>query len=108
MRIEIPMPLRKRGLHFLIRLQGDRDLLHEGACPTVDYFPMAYLGLKTRLRDLISHLFKGSKRVFGIPDFPFYVLARGTGEHLFARKWGFQSLYFAPQPDSRRRWLFSP
>jgi len=42
----------------------------------VAYFAMVYLGIKTKLRVLARHVLKAARRLFGIPDFRFYALAR--------------------------------
>jgi hypothetical protein len=69
----------------------------------VAYFTMVYLGLKTKLRVLMRHLLKATKRVFGVPEFRFYALVYGIKEHLFARKWDRQGPNLYPQPESGQR-----
>jgi len=42
----------------------------------VAYFTMAYLGLRTKLRVLAGHVLRAVRRIFGIPEFRFYALAK--------------------------------
>jgi len=52
------------------------------------YFAAVYLGLRMKLRVLVSHVLRASKRVFGIPDFRLYALADGIRQFLYSQTQG--------------------
>jgi len=55
-----------------IRLKNTATLLLATA-----YFTAVVIGIQARLRILALHVLDSAKRLFGIPDFPFYALADG-------------------------------
>ena len=46
------------------------------------YFAAVYLGARSKLEIMATHILKISKRIFGIPDFRYYALADGIGRAL--------------------------
>ena len=46
------------------------------------YFASVYLGARSKLEIMATHILKISKRIFGIPDFRYYALADGIGRAL--------------------------
>jgi Transposase DDE domain len=52
------------------------------------YFAAVYLGLRMKLRVLLGHVLRASKRLFGIPDFRLYALADGIRQFLYSQTQG--------------------
>ena len=46
------------------------------------YFAAVYLGARSKLEIMATHILKISRRIFGIPDFRYYALADGIGRAL--------------------------
>ena len=46
------------------------------------FFAAVYLGFRAKMHILVAHVFKASKRIFGIPDFRYYAIADGIKELL--------------------------
>jgi len=74
----------------------------------VAYFTMVYLGIKTKLRVLASHVLKAARRLFGIPGFRFNALADGIRELLFGRKKGLEGFSQMLKTQSMQLSLFDP
>jgi hypothetical protein len=72
------------------------------------YFTMVYLNLRTKLRVLTGRVLLAARRVFGIPDFRFYVLAVGIKAYLFGQKRGLSGCFSSRDQDTGQRCLFSP
>jgi hypothetical protein len=71
------------------------------------YFTMVCLNLRTKLRVLTDHVLQAARRVFGIPDFRFYVLADGIKAYLFGQKRSLYSCFSSCDSDTGQRLLFS-
>ena len=54
-----------------------------GLVLAASYFAAVYLGLRTKMEILVTHILKASKRIFGIPDFRYYAIADGIRELLY-------------------------
>jgi hypothetical protein len=59
-----------------------------GLVLAASYFAAVYLGVRAKMEILVTHALKASKRIFGIPDFRYYVIADGIQEllHCYNRR----------------------
>lgn len=53
-----------------------------GLVLAASFFAAVYLGFRAKMHILVAHVFKASKRIFGIPDFRYYAIADGIKELL--------------------------
>jgi hypothetical protein len=53
-----------------------------GLVLAASYFAAVYWGVRAKMEILVTHVLKASKRIFGIPDFRYYVIADGIRELL--------------------------
>jgi hypothetical protein len=53
-----------------------------GLVLAASFFAAVYLGFRVRMKILVAHVLKASKRIFGIPDFRYYAIADGIRELL--------------------------
>lgn len=52
---------------------------------TTAYFACVYLEKSVKLKILVQHIQKASKRIYGIPEFRYYALADGIRQILYSR-----------------------
>jgi hypothetical protein len=53
-----------------------------GLVLAASFFAAVYLGFRVKMKILVAHVLKASKRIFGIPDFRYYAIADGIRELL--------------------------
>jgi hypothetical protein len=58
------------------------------------YFGCVYLGRRAKLEILVQHVYRVSRRIYGVPEFRFYAIADGIKQVLFDRP----GLKLAPAP----------